>query len=322
MSTALEKLRKRLSETDLGGGSDTGFWNAPDGDSIIRILPPVGKMDVFYQEVGTHFIPGFDSPIYCPHFTTMAEYDCPICEIVKLLGQSRNKNDNDLANKFRVRRRYWMNIIVRELDDNDGVTGDGPYIFTPGPMIMKQLNSLCMSNDYGDPSLTSPSTDGGYDISINRKGKKLDTDYNITPRRHSFPLHPNPSQVGNWLKAAAEILVGHLTDNPDEDEEKGKGFMVKILPYGRIIEETGISPDMNVNDFISSAQAPKDSGQASAVTLKDRLRKVQPASVATATPQPTIKPVTESKTPPVEEAPSQPDEVAAEIRTRRRQRRS
>lgn len=328
MSTALEKLRKRLSETDMGGGGSTGFWTVPDGDSNFRILPSVGEMDrdVFYQEVGTHFIPGLDSPINCPHFTTMSEYDCPICEIVTLLGQSRNKEDNDLADKLRVRKCYWMNVVVRELDDDEGVTGEGPYIFTPGPMIMKQLNSLIMSKDYGNPSLVTPSADGGYDISLNKKGKKKDTRYNVTPRRHSFPLHPNPSQVENWLKAAAEILVGHLTDDPDEDEEKGKGFMVKILPYGRIIEETGISPDMNVDDFISSAQAPKGSGQASAATLKDRLRKAQPASVATTTPQPVAEsetqPVLEPPSQSVEEAPSQPDEVATEIQTRRQQRRS
>lgn len=360
MSTDLEKLRKRLSETDLGGGGGTGFWNVPDGDSNFRILPLVGAMDVFYQEVGTHFIPGMDSPINCPWFTTMTEYACPICEIATLLGQSRNQNDKDLADKLRVNKRYWMNVVVRELDDDEGMTGEGPYIFTPGPMIMKQLNSLIMSKDYGDPSLVTPSADGGYDTSVNKKGKKKDTKYSITPRRLLIPLHPNPSQVENWLKGAAEILIGHLTDDPDEDEEVGKGYRVKLLPYERIVEETGISPDMNVEAYRSDASLTSkgSDGQASAETLKDRLRKAQPATISTrgaetdkisefestlfTAPQPVMEPETSPVSEPgspqsasmpvvepagldqqsIEETP-QPDAVGAEIRSRwqRRKRR-
>lgn len=314
MTAALEKLREKMNKTDVGGGNDAMFWNAPDGDSTIRILPPVGDMEYFFQEVGSHYLPD-GSHVYCPHFTTNGEYDCPICEISTILFRSRIKDDRDTASKFRVRKKYWMGVIVRDPVDSEGITGEGPFVFTPGPTIMKQIQSLIMSSDYGDPSLAIPSPDGGYDIVINRKGKKLDTEYNVNARRHSFPLHPDPGQVTTWLDTAIEINVCHLTDNPDDDAEVGDGFLIRLMPYERIIAEYGISSDMDVDSYLSSAS--KGGGrQANTTSLKARLKKSSQPLDSTSSQQ-----VSDDKQEPVSsENEKASDSVEDEIQQRRRRR--
>ena len=317
--TALDKLREKMNETDIGGGNDAMFWNIPDGDSTIRILPPVGDMDYFFQEVGSHYLPD-NSHVYCPHFTTNGEYACPICEIATILQRSRIKDDRDTASKFRVRKKYWMGVIVRELTDTEGITGEGPFVFTPGPTIMKQIQSLIMSSDYGDPSLATPTPDGGYDIVINRKGKKLDTEYNVNARRHSFPLHPNPIQVTTWLDTAIEINVCHLTDNPDDDAKVGDGFLVRLMPYERIVVEHGISPDMDVDAYLSTAPTSRSGGrQANTTSLKDRLHKSPKPQVADESSQPVSEDT--NKRGSVSISPKEePDSVGSEIKQRRQRR--
>ena len=52
----LDALRKKLKDTDLGGSR--GFWAPQQGMNVIRILPEVGDMEYFFQEVGRHYLPG------------------------------------------------------------------------------------------------------------------------------------------------------------------------------------------------------------------------------------------------------------------------
>jgi len=64
-TSRLDKIRKRLENVDMGG--TRGFWRPKSGRNVIRILPETGDMEVFWQEVGKHFIPNkclraYDSP--------------------------------------------------------------------------------------------------------------------------------------------------------------------------------------------------------------------------------------------------------------------
>jgi hypothetical protein len=156
------------------------------------------EVSFFFQEVGRHYSLPDDSSEFCPLFTTAGEYECPICDLV---GELYKSGDKDRAGKLRVRKGYWVNVIVRDPDDKGGTTPDekgGPRIYTPGVTVFKYFQGILTNPDYGefyDPY-------AGVDLVIERKGEGLDTEYNVTPRRDSSPIHVNEDLMEQWLDEA------------------------------------------------------------------------------------------------------------------------
>src|SRR4030042_1749486 len=146
----LDKLRQRLSTIDTGMGS--GFYGPKEGRNLLRILPPVGEMEFFFQPVGRHYFPPDGKKYsYCPSFTSDGELPCPICELVTEL---KNSGEKKLADELRIKRSFWMNVINRDDDSK------GPLVYTPGIIVFSELSSLISDPDYGD--ITDPLN--GYDI--------------------------------------------------------------------------------------------------------------------------------------------------------------
>ena len=224
----LSALRDKLSKVDLrtGGG---GFFSPPDGRSVIRILPEVGEMTYFYQQVGTHTLPGTDNKkqFYCPNFTSEGELKCPICEYVEDLKKAGDKASLALASSLRVKRKFWMNVIDREHESQ------GPQIFTPGVMVFGQISSLIGDPDFGDIF----DIDKGIDLIINRKGKNLETEYQVNPKRNDSPLSEDPELVETWLEKARDLTPIEVTDDKEEDKELTKGHVLFVLPYDRLWRE-------------------------------------------------------------------------------------
>lgn len=248
----LDKLRQKMANTDTGGGR-SGFWEIPQGDTTIRILPPVGEMEFFFQEVGQHRLPD-GKFVYCPSFTTAGELDCPICDLVNQLYKSGNSGDKDLAGQLRRSRKYWVNIIAREKGDKGGDTGTGPVIFTAGVTVFRALQTLINSPDYGD--ITHP--DEGFDLIINRKGEKLETQYSVMPRPRPCPIHTNKEQAEDFLAAAADLTPVELSMDPGEDAELGGDAMVALLPYDRLASETGLKPGANISSLVKPEPPDED----------------------------------------------------------------
>lgn len=224
----LAVLREKLAKTDLRSGGG-GFFSPPDGRSVIRILPEVGDMGFFYQQVGTHQLPGTDNKkqFYCPAFTSEGELECPICKYVDDLKKAGDKASLALAAALRVKRKFWMNVIDRERESV------GPQIFTPGVMVFGQISSLISDPDYGDIYDISK----GIDIIIERKGKNLDTEYQVKPRRDSSPLSDDQATIDEWLGKARDLTPVEVSDDPEEDKELTKGHILYILPYDRLERE-------------------------------------------------------------------------------------
>lgn len=241
----LAKLRAKLATTDMdsysGGG---GFWSPPEGRSTIRILPSVGTMEdgIFFQEVGKHFL-SKDVQLYCPKFT--AGLDCPICDMRDQMYKQGSKTDKELAKDLGVRRMFWMNIIDRSNEDA------GPMIFTPGVTIMNALANLVSDPDYGD---ITDELDG-FDIKITRKGKGLDTKYEVLPAPRPKPIHDDDDKIDEWLDAAKDLTYVLVSMDPSEDAELSKGHAVYLQPYERIQEQF----DMYVNtESVSDEDVDED----------------------------------------------------------------
>lgn len=227
----LAKLRERINNIERPTGNFTKFFK-PEADTTttIRILPEVGNMEVFFQEVGRHKIPGKDQLVYCPAFTTLNELDCPVCELISDLYKG-SKQDVDLAKEMKLQCSYWMNIIVR------GQESEGVQIYTPGIMVFDQIRNIIADPDYGDVTDIKE----GVDIAIERIGSKMtDTRYDVRAKRHSSPLHEDDSIVKRWLNDAEDLTVAILSDDPEEDTKLKDGRRLWVLPYERLLEELNL----------------------------------------------------------------------------------
>lgn len=266
VSDKLAKLRDKLANTNTGGGGNSGFWSPDQGSNLIRILPEVGEMEYFFQEVGQHRIG--DTYVYCPSFTTDGEEDCPICQLTSELYRG-SEADKKLAGQIRVGKKYWMNIVTRDKDkDTGGDTWKGPFIFTPGVTIFKEIVAIIGMPDYGDIT----DEEDGSDIYIMREGEKLETKYSIQARRAPCPLAAEESDIDKILDSAADLSYVMLSDDPSEDDTLGEGYIVKLLPYDRIVDEYGLAPGMSARE-VSSALNAKSEGARTATSVKEAINK-------------------------------------------------
>ena len=234
----LDRLRDKLAnKTDLGGSS--GFWSPKQGPNIIRILPEVGDMDYFFQEVGRHNFPD-NKHVYCPSFTSAEdELDCPVCEIVQELYASGDKASRKLGSQLRVRKMYWMNVVIR-----DGENVQGPFIYTPGVTVFSSIAALIGDPDYGDIF----DVDEGTDVTVEREGTGLQTEYQVIPRRYPSEL----PDAKDYTSKAKDLSYMEVSEDPEEDMELSDGHAVYVLPYDRIVDEHDL--DMDIDDLIDGVE--------------------------------------------------------------------
>jgi hypothetical protein len=242
-----EAMLQRMSQhKSQGGGTD--YWKPEEGKNIIRILPEVGNMDMFFQVVGRHnvVVGKEEKSILCPNTTTDGDLECPLCQWQKQLYKAGEKED---ASNIRVKDTFQMNILVREVDKDGRVTGtvmdsDGTpkvYVFTPGIKIFESLTGIVADPDFGDIT----DLEAGRDISIDRKGKTLnDTKYEVRPRGKSSPACDDPETM--------EAVLGKARDL---SEIEGK-----LPTYEEIVDEVGLG---DVLDGAETAPKAKRTRQAS-----------------------------------------------------------
>jgi hypothetical protein len=251
----LAKLREQMKKIETAGGP--GFWSPKDGTNTqIRILPEIGDMSFFYQQVGRHhFPPDGKKAVYCPYFTYEEDPDhpCPVCEMVDKLRSSGDIAAKQFAEDLKLRRTFWMNIIVRgKTSHGEKIEDDtGPFIYTPGIKVMGYITALINNPEYG----MIMDLNDGVDIYVSREGTGFKTDYNVTPGRYSSPLSEDQAEADKWLEKAKDLSAVELTDDPEEDRAIQEGHAVWVLPYNRIIDEFKIDPDMSAEDLGSVIDA-------------------------------------------------------------------
>ena len=238
-----KKLLDRVESLDLGRG---GFWRPSEGRSTIRILPPVGTMDFFFKEVGVHRLG--NQRFYCPAICTDGEDPCPICEVNEELWQSGEK---ETASRFRVQRRFWMNVVVR------GKEPLGPQMYTPGITVFGSVVSLIKDPDYGDVT----DEEDGFDIKIDRTGTDITTTYQTRAARNPSPLSDDEDEMEEWLTGATDIE--EFVSN-------------KLLDYDDLAEKAGVDVflDGGELDLDDEPEEPEEESASSAIErrLKRRTR--------------------------------------------------
>jgi hypothetical protein len=255
-------LLAKMEGMDLNVGFGSDFWAPPQGLTTLRILPPVGEMEFFFQQVGNHRLPGGEM-IYCPHFTTDGEDECPICAFVDQLYKKGGKN-KEVAKQLRVGRRYWMNIILRDLEQEKstgmGSSAEGPKVFTPGVQVFGMLQTLVLHPDYGNIADEYE----GFDIVLKREGERLETTYDVMPRSKSCQLMPDDDQMDEICDGAIDLSPLFLSNDPGEDDELDdpeRPALVKLLPWDRMVDETSINPSGDMAAVQKMLQAKADEAE-------------------------------------------------------------
>lgn len=267
MVERLRRLQEKLGAIDTGWERD--FWRPAQGRNIIRILPPVGEMELFFQLVGKHYnLPGERglASDYCPLFTLEGDEPCPICDLVSELRKG-SVQDQALAKKIGLSRGYWMNIVVRDPNEKrPGTTGEGPYVYTPGVTVIEQIRTLVNSPDYGD--ISDPVH--GIDLYVDRGGEGRNTKYLVNARRlMDSPLHVDEAVAQAWLDKAVDLTPVLLSNNPSEDAEVAEGVFVAVLPYERLLEKYGLGPGSDVSGLLEELEVVEKEA-AAAVTAQQK----------------------------------------------------
>ena len=189
MATGLDKMRNKMRETygkklaELRGGKKQ-FWEAPEGDHEIRILPSwLGENGLFYKEIAQHYGLGPDKNLsaVCPGD------DCPICKrCAKWALASPGKQKK--AERISAKTRMMLNIVHM----------DAPRvvkIWSVSPALLQELLALTLDPDYGE----FWDFKRGYNLRVTRTGQKLKTRWKIRPAK-------NASKLKGWKKIRKNII--------------------------------------------------------------------------------------------------------------------
>lgn len=129
-------------------GGEGGWMKLEEGDNKVRIV------ELNYADYGSHYLPSQKKSYAC----IGKDKGCPLCE----------KGD-----KPSVRFITWV------IDRADNKFKKMEF----GYSIAKQLEKLANNDEYGITEDGFP-----YDVTINRKGSGLDTEYTVLPARKNTKL--------------------------------------------------------------------------------------------------------------------------------------
>lgn len=212
--TLQEKLEQLKNSGALDSGTSDAFWAPKPGTHYLRVLPPVGEMDYFFEIVGRHWLER--TPHICPNVTQEIGDACPLCEAAQAFFRG-SKTDKEMGKKLNVRKQFWMNVLVRE-GKRPGGAFKGPYLFTPGVQIFDALVGLLADEDYADEIL---SITDGIDVRLVREGTgRTDTSYDVFPTRKMVLMNPDyedEDDAWDWLEENASDIASDL-EIPDYDD--------------------------------------------------------------------------------------------------------
>lgn len=230
----LDKIRAKLDSLSKSGGSGKRVtWTAPEGKTVIRIVPNKKNPDFPFEEVKMHF--DFGGTTYVSPLT-WGDPD-PIMEFAEDLQRKANmENDKEMwkqGKKLEPSNRYYVPILVR------GQEEEGVKWWAVGINLYKEILEYYLDEDYGD--LSDPKE--GRDITVTREGKgRLDTKYTIKVKPSATVLTTDKEilesikeqpdvmecfegnkyiQIGTYddLKQALESWLDTGSDEDDEEEE-------------------------------------------------------------------------------------------------------
>lgn len=190
-----DAIDKRASQSAFDNGpsllkGDIPMWKPKDGTNTIRILPPTwDDAEHFGLDVHVHYQIGADKQNMLALHENLGEKD-PVYE-ERLRAEA--DGDSKYAQKLKAKKRVLYYLIDRDEEDK------GVQAWFASWTIDKDLNAICVHKRSGEIyQIDDPEC--GYDISFEKKGKGMKTEYT------GFQLDRRESDLGDdsWLDFAVE----------------------------------------------------------------------------------------------------------------------
>lgn len=195
------------------GKSQKNFWSPPEGESVIRLLPPAVELPkrMPYRMVIFH---GSDpsNQLICRKSIDIYE-ECPICS-----WANTNKDEyKDIIQQLRPRVRYFMDIVVRGEEPN-------VYIWGFGKTVVAQLNAYLADEDYvikeNGEEFDIMDINKGRDFKLLRVGTGMLTNYQLNPKPSISPLHSDPKILNEILNSRHDLNAIYRIPTSEELLEK------------------------------------------------------------------------------------------------------
>ncbi len=223
---------KERAERKGGGLFDSivkpGFdmWRPKEGSNLIRFLPPTWDDHKHYgYSIWVHTRIGANTSNYlCPQ--KMLNKRCPVCEAA---NEARKQGDEDEAKEMSPKEQIAYYILDR---DNDN---PHPQVYVVGWMQDREIVNQCYSDRTGKALFIDHPTDG-YDVTVKRTGKMLQTRYSFVIEREQTSIFDNEDDQEEVLSFISEnpipsvlkyyspeylakVIEGTSEKDEDEDED-------------------------------------------------------------------------------------------------------
>jgi len=190
MGLNMDALRQKYDAVQKAKASRNyqGFWTPKVGMNSIRVLPPWDpKKGLYFRDTAYHYSIGEENRAFV---CLRAEgQSCPICELRQALYNSNIEEMKELASSLSPTTRIFMNIIDRNAPQQ------GVQVSRFGVTIHEGIASYILDPQWGD--LTDPQ--GGRDITIERRGQGIDTEYFVRATPAVTPISMDPNGVNAVL---------------------------------------------------------------------------------------------------------------------------
>jgi hypothetical protein len=194
MTLDFDLLKKRLATLQGQNSRSLAILKLKPGKTILRIVPWKERPEFPFIELYFHYLGGrtYLSPI------TQGKPD-PIQEFADKLAMSGNKDEWQMAKKFRPKLRTFVPVIVR------GEEEMGVRFWGFGITVYKKLATILDDEDWGD--ITHPET--GRDIVVEfTPGDEDRTKFattEVTVKPNQTKLTENPELLKKWLTVQPDI---------------------------------------------------------------------------------------------------------------------
>lgn len=221
--SAVKKSLARASNESFDDGDGAPLLVPKKGQTALRILPPYDETGLWYRELYRHEV-FVDDVAYrgtCPGQVT-----CPICAAHRQLKSQGDDASLELAGRIRGRKRVLFNAVV--YSDPSGLRpSNGVQVLCVGIKAAKQIwaHDVNASAGYGDITNIS----NGHDITIDRTGEKLTTEYTCTPFAKKTNFREVLATQGFNLDEFKPFNLSELLPPASKDELQG---VVEMLGIG------------------------------------------------------------------------------------------
>lgn len=233
-----EQTKQRLQEESQA--SLLPMFKIPEGETVVRILPPWSELGDIGYECRSHWrIPPDDKMYPC---LKQINQECPLCEFYKEL---RNTGKDEFAKRIYANKSIYLNAIIRKEE------AKGIQIIRCGTLLYQELIGYAYDPDYLMVDLEK-----GRDMTIERVGQgQKDTRYTVKPAANASPLHKSKKIAQKWIDEMFDL--DSIMQFPTREQLEG---VVSNISGGRVLDadveeqkqietsDTGVITEVSLDD--------------------------------------------------------------------------